>query len=53
MVRYADDFVVLCKDAKSAEKALAVVKAWTENNGLTLHPDKIHAQELQKEGPRI
>lgn len=40
MVRYADDFVILCRSAEEAERALAFVQAWTEENGLTLHPEK-------------
>lgn len=40
MVRYADDFVILCKTAEEAERALEIVRAWVEANGLTLHPDK-------------
>jgi len=40
MVRYADDFVVLCRTAEEAQAALAEVRAWVEGNGLTLHPDK-------------
>jgi RNA-directed DNA polymerase len=40
MVRYADDFVVLCRTAEEAEAALVEVRAWVEANGLTLHPDK-------------
>jgi RNA-directed DNA polymerase len=40
MVRYADDFVILCRSKAEAEGALAEVKAWVDANGLTLHPDK-------------
>lgn len=40
MVRYADDFVVVCRTAEEAEAALAEVRAWVEGHGLTLHPDK-------------
>ena len=39
-VRYADDFVILCRDQAAAEAALQAVREWTEANGLTLHPDK-------------
>lgn len=42
MVRYADDFVILCKSKEEAEQALEKVKRWTQDNGLTLHPDKTH-----------
>ncbi|MBX3416102.1 MAG: group II intron reverse transcriptase/maturase [Pirellulaceae bacterium] len=40
MVRYADDFVILCKTQAEAEQALAVVQQWVREAGLTLHPDK-------------
>ena len=39
MVRYADDFVVLCPSREAAERALSVVQQWVAANGLTLHPD--------------
>ncbi len=40
MVRYADDFVILCDTEEQARQALAEVQAWMEENGLTLHPTK-------------
>lgn len=40
MVRYADDFVVLCKSAQQAQGALDEVRAWVQANGLSLHPQK-------------
>lgn len=40
MVRYADDFVILCRTKQQAESALERVKHWTAQAGLTLHPDK-------------
>ena len=40
MVRYADDFVILCRSPEEAARALAVVQHWTAEAGLTLHPDK-------------
>ena len=40
MVRYADDFVVLCTNREGALAALQEVRAWVEANGLTLHPEK-------------
>ena len=42
MVRYADDFVVLCRSEAQAAQALATIAAWTAQAGLTLHPDKTH-----------
>jgi RNA-directed DNA polymerase len=40
MVRYADDFVVMCRTEAEAAAALAVVQQWTASAGLTLHPTK-------------
>jgi RNA-directed DNA polymerase len=40
LVRYADDFVVLCRTEEEAQAALVEVSAWVEGQGLTLHPDK-------------
>lgn len=50
MVRYADDFVILCPTAEAAAKALEEVRAWVEANGLTLHPDKTHVGDCRIEG---
>lgn len=40
MVRYADDFVILCRTEEEARAALDRVRLWTEKVGLTLHPKK-------------
>jgi RNA-directed DNA polymerase len=40
MVRYADDFVVLCRSEPEARAALAAVQEWVVQAGLRLHPDK-------------
>src|SRR5262249_7549196 len=42
MVRYADDFVVMCKSREEADAALAEIRNWVVDNGLRLHPDKTH-----------
>lgn len=39
-VRYADDFVVLCRSRQEAEEALALVKEVLGRLGLSLHEDK-------------
>jgi len=41
-VRYADDFVVFCRSKSEAEAILTKVQQWTQEYGLTLHPDKTH-----------
>ena len=50
MVRYADDFVVLCRSAEQAQAALAEVKAWVEANGLSLNDEKTHVGDCRQEG---
>jgi RNA-directed DNA polymerase len=50
MVRYADDFVILCRTAEDAQKALTQVQAWVAENGLTLHPTKTRIVEATSEG---
>lgn len=50
MVRYADDFVILCRSASQAQAALQEVKVWVEENGLTLHPDKTHTGDCLEQG---
>jgi RNA-directed DNA polymerase len=40
MVRYADDFVILCRSEFQADVALQVVREWVAQAGLTLHPTK-------------
>ncbi len=40
MVRYADDFVLLCRSEAEAQQALGLVQRWTATAGLTLHPEK-------------
>jgi RNA-directed DNA polymerase len=40
MVRYADDFVILCRNPEEANRALEKVREWTAAAGLTLHPTK-------------
>jgi RNA-directed DNA polymerase len=40
MVRYADDFVILCRSESEAQRALHEVEDWTTAAGLRLHPEK-------------
>jgi RNA-directed DNA polymerase len=49
MVRYADDFVILCRSPDEASQALAMVQEWTAAAGLTLHPTKTRIVDA-KEG---
>ena len=50
MARYADDFVILCRTREAAQAALAMVQQWTEEVGLTLHPDKTHIAHAITDG---
>jgi RNA-directed DNA polymerase len=50
MVRYADDFVILCPSREDAERALALVQQWVTDNGLTLHPTKTKIVDARTEG---
>ena len=48
MVRYADDFVIMCRSPEEAARALSLVQQWTAEAGLKLHPEKtkiVAAQE--------
>lgn len=46
MVRYADDFVVLCRTAEAAQRARQVLQHWTKDAGLRLHPQKTRVVNL-------
>jgi len=50
MARYADDFVVLCRSREEADAALAEIRRWVEDNGLTLHSDKTHVGDCRQTG---
>jgi RNA-directed DNA polymerase len=50
MVRYADDFVVLCKSHEEAAAALGTIRAWVAENGLRLHPNKTHVGDCRQDG---
>jgi len=47
MVRYADDFVILCRSPEEAANALALVQQWTAEAGLKLHPEKTKIVDTQ------
>jgi len=50
MIRYADDFVVLCRSRQEAEAALQVIQQWVEAAGLILHPEKTHIADATQQG---
>ena len=50
MVRYADDFVILCRTAEEAQRAMGLVQAWVAENELTLHPTKTRIVDAHRDG---
>lgn len=50
MVRYADDFVILCRTEAEARAALCEVRDWVEANGLSLHPEKTRLGDCRQPG---
>jgi RNA-directed DNA polymerase len=50
MVRYADDFVILCRSEAEARAALARVQAWTAQAGLRLHAEKTRIVDVTQRG---
>jgi RNA-directed DNA polymerase len=49
MVRYADDFVVLCRSEAEAAQALAMIGQWTAAAGLVLHPVKTRTVDARQQ----
>jgi RNA-directed DNA polymerase len=50
MVRYAEDFVILCRSQREAGEALERVQRWTATAGLTRHPAKTRIVEATQPG---
>jgi RNA-directed DNA polymerase len=50
LVRYADDFVVLCQSKEQAQTVLDTIREWMEEAGLTLHPDKTRIVDMHTDG---
>ena len=50
MVRYADDFVILCESQEEAQRALEAVSQWVGQAGLTLHPTKTRIVDASQPG---
>jgi len=48
LVRYADDFVVLCRSEREAKAALGVAGEILADLGLRLHPDKTKVVDLRE-----
>jgi RNA-directed DNA polymerase len=50
MIRYADDFVILCDSQEEAMATLEQVRQWTEQAGLQLHPVKTRIVDASQKG---
>lgn len=50
MVRYADDFVILCRSRQEAEEVMEQLRQWTQAAGLTLHPAKTRIVDTHQKG---
>ncbi|RPJ27339.1 MAG: group II intron reverse transcriptase/maturase [Planctomycetaceae bacterium] len=50
MVRYADDFIILCATQEQATRVLAEVRQWVEQAGLVLHPTKTRIVDASQRG---
>jgi RNA-directed DNA polymerase len=50
MVRYADDFILMCENENQAQAALEKVREWVAKEGLTLHPEKTRIVEASQPG---
>lgn len=50
MVRYADDFVILCASGEEAATALRTVQTYCDERGLTVHPEKTRVVDLHEKG---
>lgn len=50
MVRYADDFVILCESQTEAQEVLEQLRAWVEQAGLILHPTKTRLVDASQKG---
>jgi RNA-directed DNA polymerase len=50
MVRYADDFVILCRTEAEARQALDHVQRWMTEAQLTLHPTKTRIVDATQRG---
>ena len=50
MVRYADDFVVLCRTEQEACGALEQIRRWMDQAQLQLHPEKTKVVDVTQKG---
>lgn len=48
MIRYADDFVVLCRTREQALEAMQRIESWMQEAQLTLHPEKTRIVDMHE-----
>jgi RNA-directed DNA polymerase len=49
MVRYADDFMILCRSEEEAREAMKRVQEWTAQASLKLHPEKTRIVHVKRD----
>ena len=49
-VRFADDFVVMCRTRQEAEAVLIAIQTWVGQHGLALHPEKTRVSHCTVKG---
>jgi len=50
MVRYADDFIIICRSEAGAKQALRWTEEWIRAAGLTIHPEKTRIVDTGTDG---
>lgn len=50
MVRYADDFVILCESQREAQEVMEQLRQWVAEAGLMLHPTKTRIVDATQKG---
>jgi RNA-directed DNA polymerase len=50
MIRYADDLGILCRSAEQAQAAMGELRAWSQDAGLSLHPEKTRCVDMNCPG---
>ena len=48
MIRYADDFVIMCRDEEEAGKAMERVREWMKEEGLRLNEEKTRIVDMRQ-----
>lgn len=49
MTRYADDMVIQCRSENDAKQAMNLLRQWTDQAGLELHPTKTSVVQVNEE----